>query len=607
MDMEQPVRPLDLEKMKRLIETSRFEREASVWIKNGKVLNVYTGELVQANVVISDDRIAYVGDKEPMTGAETEIIDAGGQVLVPGYIEPHAHPYQIYNFRTLGEYALTRGTTTLVIDNLSFYLLLDRERLLELVRESQRFPVKYFWWMSLDPHNSLPEMMKKYTPDQLEPLLEERAFIQGGELTSWPLLLKGVEPVLSSVHLMRSRGKRIEGHLPGASAETLNAAAAGGVTACHESITSEEVLRRLRLGYYATLRHSSIRPDVPHLVKGLVEAGMASSSRLMLTTDGTTPPFLDKGFTDHALRLAMEAGMEPIDAYRMATLNIATYYGLDHELGGIAPGRVADICFLEDVRNPTPLKVMSDGRVTVENGRRLVSFPEVDWTFLNGEEGSGTEKRRWEARADWFVPRVSPEAAAVSGETVRCEFPVMKMLNAVITKQEDRSFEVRDERVVLSEQDREQGYLYLSLLDLEGRWVSNGIVKGFVQQVEALCSTFSAFPGYVVAGWNPKSMAEAVNRARSHGGGIVMMEKGEVLYELPLPLTHMMSPLPMEKLIPKTQEFVGLMKERGYVHEDPLYSLLFSVALHLPDLRLSHQGLFSVKRGRVLWPARRLD
>lgn len=599
--MEQPIRPLDKEKMRRLIETSRFARPATMWIRNGRVLNVYSGELLKANVVICEDRIAYVGDKEPLVDENSQIIDAEGRVLVPGYIEPHAHPSQLYNFATLGQFALSRGTTLLLMDNLSLYLQMEPNDLLALVKETENWPIKYFWWLSLDAHNNLPEMMARYTPDRLEQLIAHPNFLQAGELTTWPQLLRGQEPVFSGTHLARSRGKRIEGHHPGASAETLNAVAAAGITACHESITAEEIARRLRVGMYASLRHSSIRPDVPDLVKGLLQMGLASSPRLMMTSDGSTPPFHEHGFTDFLLKTAMEAGLPPVDAYRMASLNVAVYYGMDHEVGGIAPGRIADICLLAELEQPAPLMVISDGKIVAEHGELTVPFPEFDWRkygLYTGRTGSAEENGgEGEARPDWFA--IEGGEQGTSGELP--DFPVIELVNSVITKESRETLPLRNGVVDLAQLD----YLYASLLDRNGKWAANSVVKGFAR-VDALCSSYSSYPGYVVLGSNREAMGEAVNRCKRMGGGIVLLEKGEVLFELPLPISNMMSTLSMNELIAESKKLVMLLRERGFTHLDPLYTLFFLGTLHLPSLRLSYEGVYAVKEQRVVWPVKRL-
>ncbi len=223
-------------------------------------------------------------------------------------------------------------------------------------------------------------MQRQFTVDRVRRMLRNPSVLQAGELTYWKEAINGDPSMIARMREARLAGKRIETHNPGASVETLNAVAAAGATGCHESITAEEVMRRLRLGYYATLRHSSIRPDLGELIKGLLNTGCRYWDRMMLTTDGSPPFFLAEGFTDACIRIAIDAGLDPVDAYRMASLNPAVYYGLDQDLGGISPGRIADIVFLEDLRNPTPVKVMANGRIAAERGMLTASFPEVEWS-----------------------------------------------------------------------------------------------------------------------------------------------------------------------------------------------------------------------------------
>jgi adenine deaminase len=166
-----------------------------------------------------------------------------------------------------------------------------------------------------------------------------------GEVTRWPDVWSGDRDLLGRLDLALRRGQRVEGHTAGAAADKIAAIAAGGVAAVHEPITAREVLDRARQGIAVMLRESSLRPDLAGLLDALEEAP-ALASRLMLTADGSMPAFIrDHGFVDHLIRIALERGIAPIDAYRMATLNPATYLGRDADLGGIAPGRFADLCF----------------------------------------------------------------------------------------------------------------------------------------------------------------------------------------------------------------------------------------------------------------------
>jgi adenine deaminase len=588
MNMSKPIRPFSKQSWKQLIEVSRFQRPATAWIRAGQLLNVYTGEVCEGHIAISQDRIAYVGGKEPLTDEQTVVIDAADLTVVPGYIEPHTHPFQLYNPLTLAEFALSRGTTTLIHDNLNFFQKLEPDQLDRLFAVMYRMPVKNFWWARLDPQTTDDSLKRAFTPERVKRMLQHPLVLQAGELTAWRELLDGAEDIEALMYLARLEGKPIETHNPGASAETLNAVTAAGVTCCHESITAEEVLRRLRLGLYAALRHSSIRPDLPDLVRGLLPEKNLSWSRFMLTTDGSAPFFFAHGFTDFLIRLAIENGVPPVDAYRMATLNPAVYYGLDQELGGIAPGRLADILFLEDLAHPTPVKVMAEGNMAVEQGRVIAPLPEIDWAqFGIGKIPAPT----WKAEPEWF-------RVASTGE----KFPVADMINAAILSHRNESLPERNGAIVLTAYD---DYLYAALLDRQGKWICTGIVKGF-GNIHALASTYTLSQDIIVLGKDAAQMAQAVNRIMENGGGVCLMENGRPLFELSLPLMGGMSLENMDVLIARTSTLVHLLRERGHRHEDPIYSLLFFSATHLPSIRFTRKGLLSVKTGTILIRSREL-
>lgn len=586
--MSRPIKPFSKEKWQQLIEVSRFLRPATVWIKSSKILNVYTGEVLDGNIAIFHDRIAYVGSKEPQIDDQTVFIDASQFTLVPGYIEPHAHPFQLYNPASLAEYALSRGTTTLVHDNLNFFLQLQQDQMENLFESMSIMPVKNFWWARLDPQNTDPNLKALFTPDRLKQTLQHPSVIQAGELTAWKDMLDGDEDIQELMYAARMEGKPIEAHNPGASVETLNAVTSAGTTCCHESITAEEVIRRLRLGLYATLRHSSIRPDLPHLIKGLLEEKNTSWSRMMMTTDGSTPFFFENGFTDYLIQLAIQNGLPPVEAYRMVTLNPAVYYGLDQELGGISPGRLADILFLEDLEHPTPVRVMAEGIMVSQKGELIASLPNIKWDQLGIGKISAPA---WEAKPEWFKVTATHD-----------KYPVAEMMNAAILLQRKESLPIRNGEIVISLQD---DYLYAALLDRHGKWITTGIVKGF-GQIDALASTYTISQDIIVLGKDFNQMAQAVNRVMECRGGICLLDNSEILFELPLPLLGGMSIEKMDVLISQTGKLVKLLKERGHLHEDPIYSLLFFSATHLPTIRFTRQGLLSVKTGEILVPSKNL-
>lgn len=568
-----------------MIRVSRRQAPASLWIKGASVLNVYTKEWQEHHVVVAGERIAYVGEKEPLVDDQTVIMEAAGQYLVPGYIEPHAHPFQWYNPYTLADFALQTGTTGMVSDTLML-MHLPFSQTAAIMDSLAAHPVKQFFWGRLDPQTG--KAHPSFTKENLARMLEHPRVIQGGELTNWGGVLQEDETLLFGLKHTRDLGKRMEGHHPGASYETLNIAAASGITACHEAITAADLLSRIRLGMYATLRHSSIRPDLPELVKGWLELGVPWSSRMMLTSDGSTPPMHRDGFMDSTIRVAMEAGMPPEEAYVMATLNPAVYYGLDAEIGGIAPGRIADMLLLTAMDQPTPSIVIANGQRVAERGTLLVPTVQPQW-----EEASLrlADPLKRQAHPDWF--RLRPEEDG--------KVPVLQMLNAVITQLSMEDMPV-DQDGYVSLQHNSQ-LAMIAIIDATGGNRTMAVLHGFGEHLEGLASTYSASGDWIVIGRDPQAMAQALERIREIKGGVVLIDKGKIICECPLPLAGKFASAPMEEVISMGENLVNQLRSKGHVHLDPIYSILFFTATHLPYARLTATGIVDVKSGQIVVPA----
>ncbi|UKL01222.1 adenine deaminase C-terminal domain-containing protein [Brevibacillus brevis] len=568
-----------------MIRVSRRQAPASLWIKGASVLNVYTKEWQEHHVVVAGERIAYVGEKEPLVDDQTVIMEAAGQYLVPGYIEPHAHPFQWYNPYTLADFALQTGTTGMVSDTLML-MHLPFSQTAAIMDSLAAHPVKQFFWGRLDPQTG--KAHPSFTKDNLARMLEHPRVIQGGELTNWGGVLQEDETLLFGLKHTRDLGKRMEGHHPGASYETLNIAAASGITACHEAITAADLLSRIRLGMYATLRHSSIRPDLPELVKGWLELGVPWSSRMMLTSDGSTPPMHRDGFMDSTIRVAMEAGMPPEEAYVMATLNPAVYYGLDAEIGGIAPGRIADMLLLTAMDQPTPSIVIANGQRVAEKGNLLVPTVQPQW-----EEASLrlTDPLKKQAHPDWF--RLRPDEDG--------KVPVLQMLNAVITRLSMENMPVDQDGYVSLQHDPQLAMI--AIIDATGGNRTMAVLHGFGEHLEGLASTYSASGDWIVIGRDPQTMAQALERIREIKGGVVLIDKGKIICECPLPLAGKFASAPMEEVISMGENLVNQLRSKGHVHLDPIYSILFFTATHLPYARLTATGIVDVKSGQIVVPA----
>src|SRR5690606_24068529 len=346
---------------------------------------------------------------------------------------------------------LPLGTTAMICDNLFLFSRMETGEFLSLAEELSRLPVRLFWWARFDSQATLPDEDKLFSDERMRDLLSHPRVLQGGELTAWPSLLAGEERMVRWIEELRRQGKRVEGHAPGASHKTLARLEAAGVTGDHEPISPEEVWDRLRLGYMTTLRHSSLRPDLPTLLEGLLKEDGVPWHRLMMTTDGPTPAYLRHGFVDYLIKTALEAGCDPGEAYRMVTINPAVYYRLDEHLGGIAPGRVADINVLSGLHQPTPVPVIAGRRILPEAGKRRLPLPRMGWSRY----GELVTTFSWRADADHFA------LALPSGES----YPVIQLLNPVITRVTEEALPVRGGRVQLPPEDDR---LLAHLVDRDG-------------------------------------------------------------------------------------------------------------------------------------------
>src|SRR5207253_5006859 len=364
---------------RRLTAGARGQAAADLYVRGGTLLNVYTGELYPANVAIAGERIAYVGPRDDMVGSRTTTLEATGRILVPGYIDPHVHPAHLVTPSALARHLLPLGTTTVFADTLQIWELGGLRAFRAVADALARSPLKFYWMIRPHAQSRTTDEARRYPLRDLARAMEHPWTVAVGEVTRWPDAHAGAPDLLRRLAVGQRRGRRVEGHTAGASGEKIAAIAAAGFTSDHEPITAAEVLERARQGIAVMLRESSLRPDLAGLLDALKEAP-ALASRLMLTADGSMPAFMRAhGFVDHLLRVALARGVAPVDAYRMATLNPATYYGLDGDLGGIAPGRYADICLLEDLAEPRPAAVIARGALVAERGRLLARLPEPAW------------------------------------------------------------------------------------------------------------------------------------------------------------------------------------------------------------------------------------
>ncbi|MEW9676327.1 adenine deaminase C-terminal domain-containing protein [Lentibacillus sp. L22] len=548
-------------------------------LTNATYLNTFTKQWLQANIWILDDRIVYVGEKLPEKQTKTEIIDCSDYYLVPGYIEPHAHPFQLYSPDKLANHVAKFGTTTLINDNLMWNFLLDKKKAFSLLDEFNKLPVSMYWWARFDSQTALQDEEVFFNSEDVLDWLSHPAVIQGGELTSWPNLLAGDDRLLYWIQEANRNGKPVEGHFPGASEKTLTKMKLLGVAADHEAMTGAEAINRLQLGFQVGLRHSSIRPDLPRLLEEMLAENIPSFEHVTMTTDGATPAFYENGMMNVCLEIAIQKGVAPEEAYSMVSHNVAMHYRLTDELGCIAPGRLAHINILAKKDNPHPVGVLAKGQWIRRKSDGETIAPRFDWEKYNVGP----------LNLDWNLQMSDLQFSIPIG---------LDMVNDVIIK----PYAIETDVTLDTIPDRCNDS-FLLLIDRNGKWRVNTALRGFTNKLGAIVSSYSTTGDIVCIGKSKQDMLTAWNRLKKIGGGIVLVHQGEILFELPLALGGIMFDGKMEDLIEKEKQLKKHLKEFGYPYDDPVYSILFLSATHLPYIRITQRGIVDVKKREVLFPA----
>ncbi|HWM11224.1 MAG TPA: adenine deaminase C-terminal domain-containing protein [Solirubrobacteraceae bacterium] len=571
-----------------LLDVALGRRPPDLAIVGATVADVYSGEWLPWNVEVAGGRIAYAGPRSPRTGPDTEWIAADGKVLAPGYIEPHFHPWEIYNPASVREVTLPAGTTTVVADDPGMGLPGGPAAFARLVEALRELPGHQYWAPRVPRETALGDHVSPADLDILRDQLSWPDVLAVGEMERWAPVAAGAPHMVASFEAARAAGKRVDGHTAGASFARLVALAGLGISADHEAIDADEAVDRLRLGMWTLLRGSSLRRDLPELARVITERRV-DSRRLLMTTDGAGPAYMARnGVTDGLLATVVEHGVDPMTALQMVTVNPAMFLGIDEELGGISPGRRATMVLLEGRDRFTPEQVLVDGEVVARHGELVAPIPAVDWDALG-------------CRATFADPAVfgDPRLYTATGSGDVRTVPVLRFESTAIARRDDRSLPVRDGVVQLTDAP---DCAYAALVDREARWVSHAIVASLFTSLDGVATTYNTTGHVLVVGRDPASMAAAGSEAARLGGGIAVAAGGEVEWSAPLTIAGLSIDAPYAAAVAVDRELGTRARAGGYRFHDALYSLLFLSCDFLPDLRLTPQGILEVKSGAIVEP-----
>ena len=561
------------------------EEKADLAVVNARLANVYTGEFINDFAIsIKGKWIAYVGRNPDETiGPKTEVIDAGGQTVVPGLIDAHTHIGWLCKADEFLKYAAKGGTTTIITETLEVFLAAGYAGIVDLLESFKNQPVKI--WSTAPATISISKAAQGISREHLQALLERDDIIGLGE-SYWQAVLQEPDWLLALFEQTRRAGKTLEGHSAGASEKKLAAYIANGISSCHEPINADQVLDRLRLGLHVMVREGAVRKDLQEIAK-IKDLGI-DLRRLVLVSDSITPAdLMANGYIEALVQKAIDYGFEPINAIQMATLNAAEHFSLDHLIGGIAPGRLADFLIIPDESTITAQVVFSNGQLIAQNGN-LLAAPR---THSFSTDSLNSVKLPRELTASDFVIHAPENVANIK---VR----VMNMVTDLVTAEIEERLPVNDGQITV---DLNKDIVKIAAIDRAhnpGR-LFTGLVKGFGLKSGAFaCSAGWDTSDIIVAGTKDSDMATAVKRIHSMQGGAVVCEDGKILAEVPMPIFGIISDLTMKDLVQQFENVTRAAQNQGIPFPDPVLSLTTLTGSAIPYLRICEEGLVNLKSGK---------
>ncbi len=559
--------------LRSLLPVARGDAPADLLFRNGRVVNVFTGEVEETDVAVFQGRIAGVG---PGYGARATL-EMEGRYLLPGFIDAHVHvESSLATPREFARAVVPRGTTTVVSDPHEIANVHGLDGIRYMLDASQDLPLTVFVMASsCVPATSMGTAGAQLDALALTSLLTHPRVLGLAEVMNFPGVIFGDPGVLAKLEAFR--GKVVDGHAPGVRGMALNAYVAGGPTSDHECTTPQEAVEKLRRGLFLFLREATNAHNLLDLLPALTPE---NQRRVALCTDDRQPPdLLDHGGIDAMIRTLIRRGIPPVEAVRMGTLNPSEYFRLG-DRGAVAPGRRADL-------------------VVLGGGLREM---EVDEVWAGGELVA-----RGGAPLSWKLPPPPPPPAPsmrVRWEDLRLGIPAregrVRVIRAIpdqiVTGAEEAIPSVREGMVVA---DPGRDLLKMAVVERHtgsGR-VGLGLVTGMGLREGAIAGTVAHDHHNLVAiGADDASMMAAARRVAELGGGLAVAKEGEAVASLPLPVGGLMSPEPVEEIRKALDRVVAAARELGSPLHDPFMAMSFLALEVIPSLKLTDQGLVDVER-----------
>ncbi len=560
-------------KQEKLIKTARGLEKADLVIKNANVINVLSEEIHKCDIAISDGIIAGIG--EGYEGKKE--ININGAYVSPAFIDGHVHLESSMMLpHEFAKAVVPCGTTTVIIDPHEISNVLGLHGISYMHEAVKNLP--------LDVYTMLPSCVPA-TPYETSgfdlnsydlALLIDSPWVLGiAEMMNYSGLLNLDKNVLAKLDLAKSKGKRIDGHAPFLSGKDLCAYAASGVKSDHECTNPEEATEKIRLGMYIMIREGTAAKDLDALIPVLKEK---NTRKCMFVTDDRHPKDLRVHIND-MVRRAVDAGVDVIKAVQIGSLNTAEYFGLKNQ-GAVAPGYKADLLILPDLKTFKPDLVIKDGKVVAENGKLLKDFAKFEKPSVRSSINV-----RWIEEKDFEIKGTSefvntieiiPHQLVTKSSVCKAKFENGKL---------NSNTETDTLKILVMERHRATGN------------IGKGFVKGFNLKSGAIASTVAHDShNMIIVGTNDFDMYTAAVELVKMQGGKVVVNNGEVIAKLPLPIAGLISDKDFDYVVKHCDELNSAVKELGCNLDDAFMTMSFLSLPVIPELKITDKGLFSTKK-----------
>lgn len=583
---------MNLQKRKELVEVALGKRAADTVLKNGSLINVFSGEIYKANIYIYDKYIANVVECNLDTiTLGKNIIDIDGKFVSPGFIDSHVHVESSHltpvNFARA---ILPKGTTTIIADPHEIANVLGVDGVTYMIENSKDVPMnQYYLIPSCVPSVvGLENAGAEFDDIEIEKMLDLPRILGLGEVMDFVGVINQSDRMTKIVETAIKKGMFVQGHAPELIGNELSAYICGGPISCHETRDGRHAPDKIRKGMYVDARESSISKNISSIVENIKH--MKSPRNLTLCTDDREPrDILEVGHINDCVRVAVKAGLEPIEAIRATTLNTAQEYKLD-KIGAIAPGYFADIVVLDNLVDFNVLKTFWQGKLIAENDSLVVEInsPKLDIEYLNSV----------------YVGELSESDFKIKSpiQNGEIEIEVLSYLTKErsITDRKTMLVKAKDGFIDISENSNLNFVAIVNRHNLNNN-IALAVVENFYLKEGGVGTTYSHDSHNLTIVFNKPNEALAITKKiKELGGGIVTSENGEITGVLPFPIAGMLSDQPAEILAKEISQMNTILRKMGIESASPITRPSTLALIVIPNAKMSDLGLIDVKEQKVI-------